>query len=302
MPLQTVRGPHYIKRSRIFINPDDRIVTQSKDQFDYTIALDTLYENVTSIELVNYNIRSSLQKTFMEEDGRLPANNLVDLHLEDVATGLEVLDFSVEIPPVGYNDATTMATALTTLFNDQMDAEGHAFFNTTNTVVWTVAVNIDINVSDIDQALTFTIEEGGTPNTIIRDFLFATGENTKNNASVPLGFPMDLDSSIEPTFRPELFPFRYVDVFIKEFNEHSPVARIFLTNDVLFVKKRTTVANTRLLTEPRRRLEEMHVQMYLPRKRKPPIEVCDGVDLVFELLQISPEPHIPSWVDQQLKY
>jgi hypothetical protein len=311
MPLQQVYGPHYVKRARVFIDPDDRD-TRSKDQFDFVAPLDNLYEHVTAIELVNYNIRGTLQKTFVEEENKFPGNNVVDIHLEDVATGLEVLDFAVTINPAGYTTADDMAAALTLQFNAQMDAQAHLFFNSSNSVFWTITENTSVNGNNVDQALDFKIEENHTAGTVQANFLFSSGANKRNNASLPLGFD-EVDTSVftvgattyytpQPEYRPEFFVFRYMDINIKEFNEFKPLARIFLTNENLYTKCETTVSGTRILTEPVKHLQEMRIKITLKGGRKPPIEICSGVDLTFDLLQISRETQVPSWTQQLFKY
>jgi len=311
MPLQHTFGPHYLKRTRIFIDPDER-TTDSKDQFEFVLPLDNLYENVAAIELVNYNIRGSLQTTFVEQQERFPGNNIVDISLTDVATNLQVLDFSVVLSPAGYKNVEEMAKDLTLQFNTQMDAQGHAFFNSSNNVFWTITENTSVNAYNVDHTLDFKIEENLVADTIQATFLFASGTNRDNNASLPLGFTNE-DTAVftvapttyytpQPQFRPELFTFRYVDISIREFPELKPVARVYLTDKEYYSKGNTTVAAVRLLTEPVKEMEEMRVVITLPGGRKPPIEVCSGVDLTFDLIQVSNEVRIPSWTNQLLGY
>jgi len=59
---------------------------------------------------------------------------------------------------------------------------------------------------------------------------------------------------------------------------------------------------TRLLVDPVRRLDKMRIKLTL-RDGRDPIEFYrGGVDLVFDLLLISPEGNIPEYVDQRLVY
>ena len=315
MPLQTVVGPHYIRRVRIYVDPDLRDPNRSVDQFEFLLPLDNLYEKVASIELVSYNVRRSIQRTFMAQVGTGPAgNNIVDIHMEDVATGLEVLDFALVIEEADYVNGADLAAALTTQLNTQMDAQSHAFHNTGNTVVWTVTFDPDPNILGMDDALVFLVEEGAVADTVQANFLFSSGRNSSSNAAKVLGFTED-DTLVfasggntfynpVPTHTPVLTPFRYLDVFIKEFSELLPVGRVWLTPPETHFFPEVSLAHDTILlnSAPKHRIEELRFDLRLPNGRKPAAEICAGIDLVFDLLLISHEHHIPNWVQQRLEY
>lgn len=314
MPLQSshAHGKEYIRRVRVYVDPDERDRGASRSQFSFIFPLKNIYENVIACELVDYTVRSRLQRTFVEETGGLPGNNMVDIHMEDVATGLEVLDFTLVIPPETF---TAPLASLTSLLNTQMDAQGHAYHNTGNGVVWTVTTLDTQNAKGQDGALQFKVERLATPDTIEASFLFGSGTNRRNSAAAVLGFEPGVDTAPftdalgttwyypVPDYTTTVTPFRHLNVFVREFPELAPLATIALTSTTDYsVNRQETPHNTRLLTEPVATLDQLRVDLTLPDGRFPTTEQCGAVDLVFDLLMLSPETSVPRWLKQQFKY
>lgn len=313
MPLESTGAPgeQYIRRVRIHVDPDERDRTRSKSQFSFLYPLNNLYEKVIGIELVDYNVRSGIQRTFVEREGQIPGNNKVDIHMEDVATGLQVLDFTLTIPSETLSDPLNN---LSGYLNDQMDAQGHAFHNTGAGVLWTVTTETDPNPLGQDSTLQFQVEAGAVANTIEANFLFGTGANVGDSAAEVLGFPAGVDTAVFvdatgtiqyypiPTHQPTAYPFRYLTVNVREFPELKPLATIFLTDNTSYSLSREGMHRTRLLHDPVKRMEEMRIDLTLADGRSPVTEFCSGVDLVFELLLVAPETTVPGWVEQQFRY
>jgi len=88
--------------------------------------------------------------------------------------------------------------------------------------------------------------------------------------------PVQLLTSPSPT---ALKPFRYIDVFVDEFRDFSPFARIYIDPELDSVVRNNTSQPTRLLWKPLRRLNTISVEIKLPN-RQYPISV-DTHDLTF---------------------
>jgi hypothetical protein len=308
MPLEhgPPSGAVYLRRVRVAVDPEERDRGRSADQFDFVVPLREPLQNVVSIELVDYNVRQTLQTTF--RDG---VNNRADVYMEDTATGLQTLSFTVSFSEYvrdAQRSATTLAAQLTSELNEQMDAQGHAYFNTGNTVVWTVSVLAAANARGVSQALLFTVEEGAVADTVIARFLFGSGASRVASAAPVLGFA-DEDTDVfaaggttyytpVPGFLPQVTPDRYLDVFVEQAPELAPVARVFLTDDANFERQRGAVKRARFLVDPIRRLDQLRVRLTLPDGSRPVAPLAAGVDLVFELLAVAAEDSLPPWLQQ----
>lgn len=313
MPLQASNPYHgeYIRRVRLHVDPDERDRTRSPSQFSFLYPLKDEYEKVVACELVDYNVRTRLQRTFVERTGDYPGNNHVDIHMEDVATGLQVLDFTLVIPP---ETLTAPLDNLSTLLNNQMDAQGHAYHNTGNGVLWTVTTLATANAKGQDGALDFKVERGATAGTIQATFLFGSGPNTRDSAAAVLGFEPGGDTAPfvdstgttwyypVPQYVTTPIPFRYLNVNIREFSELAPLATIFLTNTTDYSLTREGMHRPRLLVKPARNIYELRIDLTLPDGRYPTPEQCGAVDLVFDLLLLAPESNIPDWVEHEFQY
>lgn len=286
------------------MDPDERDMSRSESQFSFLYPLKDEYEKVVACELVDYSVRKRLQRTFVEATDGKTGNNLVDIHMEDVATGLQVLDFTLVIPPETF---TSPIDILTSYLNTQMDAQAHPYHNTGNGVVWSVTTLATTNANGIDGALNFNVELASTPGTIAVSFLFGSGANAANSAAVVLGFEPGVDTPLTtdgpvPSYVTTPTPFRYLNVTIREFDEHKPLATIFLTDTEDYSLTREGMHRPRLLTAPTRDLYELRVDLTLPDGRYPTPEQCGAVDLVFDLLLLAPESSVPAWVNHQFLY
>lgn len=323
MPLFQPEGNHYLKRTRVYVDTDDRDQARSKSQFDFVIELNALFENVVSLELVDYNIKRDLQQTFMSANGRFGGNTKIDVFMDDTATFSNPYSFTVTIPPRDYATVTELASDLQTLLNNTMDAGGNAFHNTGSSVSWTVtAVPTVINPDGNDRidSLRFDVEQGAGSNTIFAQFKFFTGDNSADSAGYTLGFPEGSDSNpyivrdlgggaiitfAVPTVSEQvkLTNRRYVDIYSDQFPELKPISRISLEDDIDTVQNFDANDKPRLLTNPVKRLQDLRIRMVLPPDDRPPLEnSIGGFDLVFDILQVRGDINIPQWVKQGLTY
>ena len=307
MPLE--HGAHgsdetYLKRVRIAVDSELRT---SGDQFDFVFELPSIYEHVASIELVDHNVSHSHQRTFRDT---APANNCVTVHLESTAGPPQSLTFKMTFAPYTRDTAPTttgLAAQLTTEFNATMDAQAHVYFNSTDTP-WVITEKVATNVMGVCNALDFYIYDNNLGIPVAATFLF--GSVPADSAAMVLGFP-DADTSVfavggttyyypVPSFVPTLVVDRYMDVFVDQFPELRPVARIFLTDDTNYTSSLLAIKDVRLLTTPVPRLEKLSIRLRLSNNRIPLSYIAKGVDLIFEILLVSSETQLPSWVNQQL--
>lgn len=321
MPLYTNVHKAYVRRKRIFIDSDERDFSRSRSEFDFVIPLDNLLENVVSVELVDFSIKRDLQQTFIEETEDGYGNNIIDVYMNDIATETNPLYFTVTIPPRNYTLLTELATDIQDLLNAAVVATGDAYWIARP---WLVTVNTSpisgIDTGGPDDTLLIQVFD---PTADIGRFLFQSGANHRNNASVPLGYFDGVDTNVTLLYRPtgggattlignpvqnqaaKLSPFRFMDVNIQQVPELQPLARISLDEGYLLSKTEQVDARPRMMTNPIKRMDEMHVICTIgadEQKRPPLSRSRGGIDLVFDVLVIAQEERVPSWMQQEFIY
>lgn len=313
MPLFENSRPCYINRKRIFVDTDQRDKTRSNSEFDFIFKTGALYENVVSIELVDYTIKTDLQTTFYEASGEYPGNNYIDIYLQDTDEY-----FTTVIPPCNCYSQEYMATVVQDALNS---TAGMPF-------TWVVQA-ADVR-SDGAPRFDFSFDVG-TPANTTAQFLFKTGANARNSAARALGFSPDKDTPLELTalgttffsmpfdpLPPVMVPFQYFDVHIMEAPELDPVARISLVADdkkvivnspgfesdkFSYTTCDTHEARPRLLTQPIKRLDELHVVCTLGPGKIPPLSrSLGGIDLVFDILVVTQDLNVPEWAKHEFLY
>lgn len=324
MPLEDLSTGYYLNRKRIFIDTDFR-ESNSESIYNGTYSLGDFIEKVQSIELVGFNIPKAILPTFIEEkthpDGtKQQGNNIVDIRLRDVPFTRELV-FSVELPVGRFTTAQQLADIIPTFYEAAMDAQGDAFFNTANNVGFTAVVD---QTQFAGELILVRSNQLGNNLAISMEYLFETGVNRENSAWKVLGFQEGQDTGGTnvnigftlndpyPDRQTLLTPFTYVDVFVREFPELSPVARIFLTDEYdaleedLTLKEETFTSHNKLLaprllsSQPLRHLDELQVNLRFQDNMRPLDEFEQGMDLIFDLIILSPEQEIPCWVNQEI--
>lgn len=330
MPLFSIDTPKYLNRKRVFIDTDFRNLEQSTSEYDCVFNLDTQYEKVQSIELVAFQVPKFIVPTFAQqkthENGTQGAgNNMLDIRLRDVPFTRELV-FSVEFPESYFTTTQELANMIPGIIEAAMDAEGDAFFNTG------AGVNITTSIETLyqGQMLRILSDIGGDQTLISMEFLFGSGANKDTSAWKVLGFMEGVDvggQSITTTFGatndpfptrvPLLKPFRYLDIFIDEFDELSPIARVYLTDkytsvDQLFAptnnptdhESHNKLLAPRLLSsQPLRYIQTFNMRIRFEDNIRPFEEFQRfGMDFIFDMIILSPEQSIPIWVEQRLTY
>lgn len=317
MPLFKNERQAYIRRRRIYVDSDQRI-PGSASEFDFTVPLDNLFENVVGIEMVGYNIKTDLQQTYIARDGFLNGNNLIDVYVNDHATLSNPLSYTVTIPPRNYTTVSALAVDLQVALNNAVAATGNAHWIARP---WSVFANINtvrFEVLEYVLGVDHPLEE----NTGV--FKFGTGINRLDSGGGQIGYFTDEDTLGALTdaalvFKtgmpiavqtPELQPFRFMDVSITNAPELQPVGRIMLVDDPTDSKTALINKRPRLLTQPIKRLESLHVVCTMgpsfhggPFETRPPLSRSrGGIDLIFDVLVVTQEQDIPGWVQQELTY
>jgi hypothetical protein len=330
MPLQDIETQSYIKRTRVYISNDERDPDTSKGPYEYTVNLQEEIQNVTSIELVGWNIPRYLTASFLgrytqsvlpyasnsNPRGDTPGTSIADVFIVNetaTATLSFVLDMELVTPtlpalPVSYAGRKMTIDQITAAFQQAiplaLDAAGHATLNTTN---YTLNIGVDTN-----NRFFFNMHRIGLPATQASvQFLLATGDNKEDSFHRLLGLPKT-DTTIDPStsgiqspcaIEPE--PYRYIDIEIKQAPKFRPFARIFTSGDIQgdeFKRQVNTPENVRLFTDPVRRLDKLSIKLRLQDDKAPNHEILTGHDLTFEILSIAPTDVLPVWANQKFVY
>lgn len=317
MPLQTVpSSAQYLHRRRVFVDPyiDRQNVAADGDISEITVKVDNHPQFVQSIELTNYNFPLDMAPTFINEDGDFAGSNYLDIRLQDYPAAVQTLEFTAVLPTYRFTSIQALKDYLPDFLDELMDAQSHAYFNTGNGDAFTVVDNQEFLNSGNTGAIIIKNERSSVANSNSLYYLFGTGANAANSPKNQLGFPDGGDvggpQTINGTFITHpmpttywnLYPFRYVDLFIDEVSELTPHSRIWLTRTDDFKRVRQANDAVRLLADPKKRLETLTIRLRLPDGRRPNMISNQGYDLTFDILLVSPEVSIPDWVKQQIQY
>ena len=82
MPLQTEKGPNYVKVTKLYVNSDDRD-DSSNGPYDYVITLPQEIQYVVGIELTSYNFPSDIAPTFIAAGTGFDGTNKLDFALSN---------------------------------------------------------------------------------------------------------------------------------------------------------------------------------------------------------------------------
>lgn len=322
MPLIDLDRPLFLRRDRFHVDNQEREIPNSKNFYDIEIRLDKGYENVQSVEVTDYFFTQDISPTLIAKTSSAPGNNFIDVKMTYVL-GPQTLEYTIELDVnKKYDTLLGLYTDIETLLNTQMDAQGDALFNTGN-IEWQLQSGsvAEIGPGAIVGRIEFDLV--GTENgNIYGFFLFGTGPNKGNCPERLLGFEEGLDTVVVTSLPPplngaELYfgprayrggylrPYRYVDIFLKEaeasFLRDVPTARVNLTAlDHRF--SRMTTPRPRLYTNPVHYTDKFHLELRLEDDRVPQDLSTQGWDAVLDVIQVSNETTIPSWVQQRLAY
>jgi hypothetical protein len=316
MPLLDTDRPLYLRRERVFVDSHARDEARSRDEFTVSVPLPRAVENVQAIELVDYNVPRDIAPTFVASRPGVPGNNLLDVQMERAGTG-HTLEFTVELDTdTRYSSYEALVESVADQISDAMDAQGDAYFATSNDVVVKRADNVAEVTTGAEMGFVHIyIEHETAPEQLNLRFLFGSGPSRGKGPELVLGFDEGEDTLVVDAGTDffgtgpivemraykiaALTPFRYVDVFVEEargaLGYSTPLARIPLV-DESYLRAGTRTDRPRLLSRPIRRLDRLSVSLRLQGDRLPSASTShDGWDLVFDLLVLAKRPEVPGW-------
>jgi hypothetical protein len=188
-------------------------------------------------------------------------------------------------------------------------------------------------ISATDTTLVVTVDSDGKlqiyfyrtagPNEPMPCFLlFKTGPSADDNAGRAAGF-VDNEDTVLPEltetvgfgsgfnyvvtgdFLVNVMPFRYMDVNVREVEQDfTPLARIYLNrtvaDDPVYVRPCNEGMNTRLLSNPIRRLDRLSIHLTLEDKYRMTPENNESHQLTFDVISLAQVPAVPKWISQRL--
>lgn len=329
MSFISVPGPHYIKRTLIYVNSDNRDPIRSTNNFDFSFNLKEEIQEVFSLELVNYSIPRITTPTLLGEvdifsvyrTGALvlvPQNSNMryDLLIEDELRAASVLIEGSMDPAFFLGGLALIPTSglpldydsFLLLFLFDLDARfSLAIAGTFFDPDYQFGVNIDNNY----RLTLFLVNTAAIPTTYgFISVLFGTGPNRDNQMSIPLGFQPNVDQEPDQTTAENLLvapyslnmtQFVYLDIDLAQASEVSPWARIYTADENLeYSSPLTTCHRSRMLKTPVRNLKFLDFRIRAQAGRLLSEVSNTGIDMTVEALSISQVPSVPTWVQQRL--
>lgn len=299
----------YIKPVKVHVDSGTAIASTSapaNGAFDYEVILDSIYDKIVAVRLVGWNLPNNLAPSFIAPVGLTQAgNNKVDFSLQDLALVIPAAVFSFDWPETSYtysnivNPSTSYIDALAQLMNDAVASDPN----------WGGGVVVFSSVSDTLERTRLQITGTNGTNTQL-NLLWFSGANAKNSAYDQMGFLNTSNVSsavvagvqeITSPLPTELNPFRYVDIFVRQFPELKPVERIFFTNLLYGGTTRNNFSSAVpfLVSDRPREVGRLTISLRL-KNGIVPLALNRDHDLTFLLYVLSPEVQkIPDWAEQK---
>ena len=331
MSFVEVPGPHYIKRTLVFVNSNNSDPVRSTSNYDFSFNLVEEIQEVFSIELVNFTIPRTMTPTFLGKIDQFAlwktgvivyvpqnSNMLYDLRIENetrtssllVSGGLDPGFLFLGLGTVVWSGFPLDQLVMTLAFlfdlsvRFQLAVFGDPVFGTGS---WGIGAGFDQNFQ-----LFMGLENSAPipPTYGYVSALFRTGPNKDNQISIPLGFTPDVDqindgsedrNALWAPYMLNPTPFTYVDVFLAQAAENEPWARIYTVDEVTKHSTPKTVPyRSRMLKTPVRNLKFLDFTIRT-RGGRVLTEVSNtGMDMTVEVLSIAQVPKVPDWVIQRL--
>jgi hypothetical protein len=327
---------HYIKRTRVVVDADEREPSRSRSVAEYVFPLANPIENVLSIELVGWAVDNLQAPTWLgrydtllpgEGSDSTPARSAADaactydFRIED---GADAVEFTVDMeypqsgPGSWCSSVVATPTALAALMNSEANASftalGVAYgpINHTNT---TLAIGLDA----ADRLTVVAYRTAGPNAPLVVRLLFGSGPTASSSGPVAAGFVPGQDTAVPALtstlgvgsgtnylltgdYRCNPQPHRYLDVYIGQAPEQTPHARLFfdhVAEEGLYQRPIDPGHRSRALVYPVRLLRELSVRLELPGGARPLSRGRRGHTLVFDVLSRAQTPEgAPSWLSQ----
>lgn len=295
MPLESEKGPSYVKVTKIYVDSRDRDTTDSASSVDYVVNIPRNVQYVIGCEVTAVDLPRDLTPSFLAAQSGTTGTTYIDFEL---TTGGITTVFSAQWPErrFTYEDmlvpSRSYVTTLQNLLQEAVRYDADFGDGQANEATFTVSATAD--------QLTKVVVSG-TGITGLR-FLFSTGTNEANSAYEQMGFTKaDTVSALETlSANPVVLDtYRYVDINIEEFQELRPLERVYLTDT-----SGDTVINSynlsrlRMLTDPVHRLRRLQVKLSLKGGASPPGGTDQEHGFTLTVFSLSNETTIPEWVKQ----
>lgn len=296
MPLQTSKGPNYIKVTKAFVDSTDHL-EGSKGPYDYVIKLKDDIQYVVGIELTGWNFPNGIAPTFVAPGPNFTGTNTLDFNLSN---GVTTTAFQVIWPEKQYTYQNVTVPYL-------------SYVRTLQQLLNEAIVSDPLFGNGAPNEATFLVDVQPEEHTVVTvtgagvtgfQFLFGTGAGAADASNLAMGFPKaDTAAGLELTSPnpTNLSPFRYVDVSLVQSAEYTPLQRVYLTSNLYYgtTRNEPNVTRTRLLSStPIQRLRFLHIKLTLEGGVVPPVTSGLPHDLVFTIFSVANEETIPEWVDQ----
>jgi hypothetical protein len=325
MSFVSVPGPRYVRRTRLFVDSEDRVEAESRDNYRFSYQVRQEIQNVISIELVDFCVPRMVAPTFLDrfdyfrflksgvvEETAADSNTVTDIRFtsEDGLSTLDLvsdmarpLDLSLEIIPTAGTPLDEVRIVLYFALDvvARLTIAAHPVLNETN---YTFAVTSRNGATP----MLATLENASTPGSFATvQFRYETGPNHMRQTSEVFGFRPNLDTEpgtnngAEAPFSVNPYPWRYLDVHLAEAAELRPFARIHLQDEVLpgNTKPVGFPRAPRMLKAPVRSLRRLRMDLTFPPDRSPAFLADVGMQFVFDVLSLAQVPQLPEWVHQR---
>ena len=322
MVFPKVEGPHYIKRTRFFINSNERIANESEDGWTFAIDVPEEIQNVFSLEVVQYNLPRDASATtvgqyqvedvlYGDTEPRTTSTNTRTLFKAEYPAEVGSPSFQVmstlDPPAVNVNQTGPITNYVVPYEYTSALVIGDAVLRAFEAgILPGVATSYNLvshnTLPGQDPITDYTYEAAGPTRYGLLSYLYKTG-GTRDNTAIVLGFNPNADAvtAADNHFRGLYMrnskPFRYMDVFVEEVPELQPLARLWLVDEQeSFNISVDPPKKPRVLQTPIPRLRKMHIRLRLADGVRPPMIADTGVDLVFDAYSLCPVQEVPGWV------
>lgn len=302
MVLQDFEGPQFLRCERLFVNTENKDPIRSRSNFDMVFELSEVFEKVQAVELVSWTVPYDMSPTIYEATTSLPANNLLDVRLSDPPGNTHILEFTVELQPLGYASVEALGQSIGDQITFRLRELADPFYD------------VDVNFCTVTYSVTrgklsFAASVGDPAVAVDMRFMFGTGPSAGATPARALGMTDGVDTLIATVNGYDfqgpvaglpalLYPARYVDVTVSGVD--YKVARIPLTNTD-FVTNRFNRTKFRLLDNSLRRIQDTRITLTLPKGVEPVTISTSGYDMVLDYLVLTPVGGIPYWLVQSFK-
>lgn len=323
MVFADVSGPKYIKRTRVFVNSNERIANESKDGWTFAYGLPEELRNVCSVELVQYNVPRDAGPTFKGTYSfeQLQYGDPTKRGLDSNTTTPWFVSYPDEAgqpsfyitgdldPAISFSGSAIIAPQSNYIIPADLlfsvvaaDYSVRAFISGLIPVLPDPYNYILDDYPGQEDKTSFSLETNTIPIRYANVELQYKSRGYRNITAIPMGFNPNRDAVmvnnvLTADYTKVERPYRYLDIFVDEASELLPVARVPVVNEIdSFATSPDPASKPRILLNPIPRLEKMHIRIRLADNVLPPLIADTGSDLIFDVYSISEIQQVPDWI------